>query len=27
MCFSTQGKALSGSIQGQGKVPSASRVS
>ena len=27
MCFSTQGKALSGSIQGHGSVPFASRVS
>jgi hypothetical protein len=27
MCFSTHGKALSGSIQGQGNVPFASRVS
>jgi len=27
MCFSTHGKALSGSIQGHGKAPFASRVS
>jgi hypothetical protein len=27
ICFSTHGKAFSGSIQGQGSVPFASRIS